>query len=374
LNNSSSTGLDRINKVALIAILSAPGVGNRRAIELVSLFETPDAVIGAPAREIALALNVNIQIGKNIVKSCRKLEAAEEILKKTEEFGADFVSFWDDRYPERLKKIPDPPAALYISGVDSPLYDYSIAIVGTRGATDHAKSMSYRISRDIAASGVTVVSGMALGIDTAAHEGALQAGGRTVAVFGCGIDVVYPPSNRKLFERIQQQGAIMSEYPPGMQPNPGFFPSRNRIISGLSLGVLVVEAGRRSGALITARLALEQGRELFALPGLAGAHRTVGVNNLLRDGSAHLVESGAEILDHLRSQIAPITNVAASMTLPKLNESENSIYNLLEDGSCQIDQLIRSSEIKAVEMNRLLTSMQLKGLIRQLPGARVERI
>lgn len=374
MNRPSISGLDRINKVALIAILSAPGVGNRRAIELVSLFETPDAVIGAPAREIAQALSVNIQIGKSIVQSCRNLEVAEKILDNTDKFGAEFVSFWDERYPERLKKIHDPPAALYISGEDSPLYDYSVAIVGTRGATDHAKSMAFRIGRDIAATGVTVVSGLALGIDTSAHEGALQAGGRTVAVFGCGIDVVYPPSNAKLIERIRHQGAIMSEYPPGKQPNPGFFPSRNRIISGLSLGVLVVEAGRKSGALITARLALEQGRELFALPGLAGAHRTVGVNNLLRDGSAHLVESGAEILDHLRSQIAPVTNVAATLTLPRLDDSEFSIYNLLEDGPRQIDQLIRNSDMKAVEVNRLLTSMQLKGLIRQLPGARVERV
>lgn len=373
MNNPGDSGLDRINKVALIAILAAPGVGNRRAMELVSVFDTPYAVLSAPAREIAQALNVNIQIGKNIVQSCRDLGSAEEILNKAEKFGAEFVSLWDKRYPERLKKISDPPAALYISGVDSPLYDYSVAIVGTRSASDHAKSMSFRISRDIAAAGVTIVSGMALGIDTAAHEGALQAGGRTVAVFGCGIDVIYPPSSGKLFERIRQQGAVMSEYPPGMQPNPGFFPSRNRIISGLSLGVLVVEAGRKSGALITARLALEQGRELFALPGPAGTIRSVGVNNLLREGTAHLIESGAEILDHLRSQIAPVTNVAATLALPKLDAAEFKVYNLLEEGPRQVDQIIRTCEMKAVEVNRLLTSMQLKGLIRQLPGARVER-
>ena len=253
------------------------------------------------------------------------------------------------------------------------MYDYAVAIVGTRAASDHAKRISINIAKEIASSGVTVISGMALGIDSRAHEGALRGGGRTVAVLGCGVDVIYPPSNRRLYERIIQQGAIISEYPPGTQPDPYHFPQRNRIISGLSLGVVVVEAGKKSGALITARLALDQGRELFAVPGLAGVPRTSGVHSLLRDGTAHFVENGAEITEHLRSQLAPVLNVTATLAMPKMEAAESKLYKLLEDGPRLVDELIRGVGLSAVEINRMLTTMQLKGLIRQIPGARFER-
>ena len=330
-------------------------------------------MLTAPAGEIAAALSVPIDIGKSFVQTCRNLEAAEQVLSRAEKAGARFVTFWDESYPKRLKNIPDPPVALYMLGEQSPLYDYSVAIVGTRVPSEHAKGVAQRISREMAAAGVTVVSGMALGIDSIAHDAALKAGGRTIAVLGCGIDVIYPPSNKSLFRRIAQQGAVMSEYPPGTKPEQHNFPRRNRIISGLSLGVVIVEAGIKSGALITARLALEQGRELFSIPGPAGMPRSAGVNSLIRDNIAHLVERGEEIIEHLRSQLAPVLNVSAAMTLPDMNKTEKAVYDLLENGSLQIDEIIRSTGLSAVVINQVLTAMTLKGLIRQMRGARVER-
>ena len=318
-------------------------------------------------------LSIKIEAAKQVVKSIKNLDAAEKYLSKAESSGIDFITLWDEKYPDRLRKISDPPTGLYIRGIQSPLYDYAVAVVGTRNASDFGRNIAFKISKEIAATGVTIVSGLAMGIDTASHEGTLQAGGRTVAVLGCGIDVIYPPSNKKLYSRIIHQGAVISEHPPGTEPNPGYFPRRNRIISGLSLGVVVVEAGLKSGALITANLAIEQEREVFAVPGAAGSLRSAGVNGLIRDGVAQLVENGTEVMEHLRSQLAPMRNIAATLALPDMNDVEKELYDVLENGACLVDDVIRKLNSNAIEVNRLLTTMQLKGLVRQLPGARVER-
>ena len=283
------------------------------------------------------------------------------------------VTFWDEDYPKRLRAINDPPVVLYVRGEKSPLYDYSIAIVGTRACSDHARRITPRIAGQLASSGVTIVSGMALGVDSLAHDGALKAGGRTIAVLGSGINVVYPPSNKGLYERIISQGMIVTEYAPDIKPDPFNFPQRNRIIAGLCLGVVIVEAGLKSGALITAKLAVEQGRELFAVPGAAGLPRSAGVNRLLKDGTATMIESADDIKEHLKSQLAPVLNMQATMALPELNDMEKRIYQLLENGSVIIDELIRGSGIGAVEVNKTLTTMQLKGLVKRFPGARVGR-
>jgi DNA processing protein len=365
--------LDRNARLALIALLSAEGIGNRRAMELVTLFHTPEAALKAPAGEVASALNVPLQVGRQVVKAGRSVDAAEKKLAAAERCGARVVTFWDEEYPERLKGISDPPTLLYVRGENSPLYQYAVAVVGTRTPSEQGRRMAVRIARELATTGVTVVSGMAMGIDSLAHEGALAAGGRTIAVLGSGVDVVYPPSNRQLCERIIAQGAVFTEYPPGTGPDRHHFPQRNRIISGLSLGTVIVEAGAKSGALITAKLALEQGRELFAVPGAAGDMKSAGVNQLLRDGAAHLVEKGSEVVEHLKSRLAPVLNVSAAMAVPKMEGAEKTIYNLLEAGPVLVDELIRRSNLGAVEVSRVLTSMQLKSLVQRLPGARVSR-
>ncbi len=337
------------------------------------MFGSPRDVIASPAGEIAQAVKVPLEVGRAVVKSGRSPQKAEKLLARLDEIEAQLVTFWDEEYPVRLKTINDPPIVLFVKGESSPLYDYSVAVVGTRACSDNAKRVTTRLAGELASSGVTVVSGMALGVDSLAHVGALKAGGRTIAVLGSGIDVIYPSSNRRLYERIVSQGAVMSEYAPGVEPEPHHFPQRNRIISGLCLGVVIVEAGLNSGALITAKLALEQGRELFAVPGSAGLPRTAGVNRLLKEGTATLVENGEDIKEHLRSQLAPVLNISATLSLPKLDKSEARVYNLLEAGPLLIDDLIRRGGTGAVEINRLLTSMQLKGLIRRYPGAKVGR-
>ncbi len=373
MDKSLSIEMDRINHIALVALLGAPKIGNTRAIELVEYFGSPENVISSSAADISQALSMKKNTGEEIINSLVSIEQAEKIVSRVEGMGARLLTLWDDEYPTRLKNISDPPVVLYVLGEQSPLYNYSVAIVGTRSASDNALHITRKISQELVNSGITVVSGMANGIDTCAHDSALQSGGRTIAVLGCGVDVVYPPNNRKLYERIVEQGAIFSEYPPGTEPERHHFPQRNRIISGLCLGVLVVEAGLKSGALITAHHALEQGRELFATPGAAGAARSIGVNSLLRENLALLVESGAEIIEHLRSQLAPVTNIKATLALPKMSDQEKTIYDKLEHGAKNVDELTRETKLSVLEINRVLTSMQLKGIIRRLAGARIER-
>lgn len=371
--NKQNIIIDAAGRLALVALKSTPGIGNSRAVELVKMFGSPQAVFAAPAGEISAALNVSLDLGRSVVRSGRLLEKAEKTLETAEKAGARVITLWDNEYPNRLRMISDPPAVLFVKGETSPLYDYCVAVVGTRVPTDNGQRVAFRMGVEFAQAGVTVVSGMALGIDSVAHEGAIAGGGRTIAVLGTGVDVVYPPTNKRLYEKISTQGAIMTEYSPGVGPEPYNFPPRNRIISGICLGSVIVEAGLKSGALITAKSALEQGRELFAVPGPAGGARSAGVHRLIKDGAAHMVETAAEVIELLKSQLAPVLNVAASLALPKLPENEAKLYNLLESGSRLIDELIQQSGMSAVEVNRLLTSMQLKGMIKRFPGARVGR-
>lgn len=364
---------DRQELIALITLLSAGGIGNRRAAELVKLFGSGEAALAAPAGEISAALNVPLEVGRAVTKAGKDRAKAAALLDKAEAHGARILTTFDGDYPARLRTIGDPPVMLYAKGPSSPLYDYAVAVVGTRTPSDHAARIAFRIGADLAAAGVTVTSGMAMGIDSEAHSGALSAGGRTIAVLGTGIDRVYPPTNVKLFNRICEQGMILTEYPPGTGPAPHNFPARNRIVSGISLGVVIVEAGWKSGALITAREAAEQGREVFAVPGPAGLPRSLGVNRLIKEGAGQMVESAADILGALKNQLAPVMNVAATLALPKLPQDEAVIYKLLESNSLLIDEIIQKSKFGAVEVNRLITSMQLKGLIRRLPGARISR-
>lgn len=363
----------RESKIALVALLRADGIGNRRATELIKQFGSLDRLFSAPAGEISAALNQPLSIGRAVHQAGRDLAKAGEVVAKAEKCGARILTWWDDDYPTRLKNIPDAPLILYCRGLTSPLYDYSVAVVGTRAPSEHGKRLGFRIGCELAQAGVTVVSGLAVGVDSEAHNGALTAGGRTVAVLGTGIDVVYPSTNRLLFERIVEQGAVMTDYPPGQGPEPHNFPTRNRIISGISLGVVVVEAGLKSGALITARYAIEQGRDLFAVPGPAGMPRSIGVNRLIKDGAGKMVESAAEIIEALRSPLAPVMNVAATLALPKLPEREGKLYALLETGAVLIDELIQKSGMGAVEVNQLLTAMQIQGLVRRYPGAKIGR-
>jgi DNA processing protein len=272
----------------------------------------------------------------------------------------------DQSYPANLKKIPDPPPVLYCWGGFEYGDDVAVAIVGTRNPTPlggyHARELSAQLSRQ----GLTVVSGMARGIDSEAHLGAVQSGGRTIAVLGCGLDIVYPPENYELMRRIASQGAVVTEYPLGTPPLAGNFPARNRIISGLSLGVVVVEATHDSGSLITADFAIEQGREVFAVPGNVGNEGSKGPHKLIREG-AKLVEDYRDVLSELAIPQLAATEIDAAQPLD-LTEAEQKVYRALNREPSHINQVQRRSELNSAQVNSALTRLELKGVVKRFPG------
>jgi DNA processing protein len=272
----------------------------------------------------------------------------------------------DPAYPRLLQEIPLPPPVLYVRGTLAPADEWALAIVGTRRASPYGKQMTERLAGELARQAITVVSGLARGIDTAAHQAALAAGGRTIAVLGCGPDLVYPPENAKLAVRIVEQGAVITEFPPGTQPEAGNFPARNRLISGLSLGVLVTEAPETSGALITTRFAAEQGRDIFAVPGNVTSRSSVGANRLIQDGAKMVLEVG-DILSELNLHLAPqqLELLELREALPE-NASEARLLALLDasDEPGHIDDLCRASGLPVAEVSGTLVMLELKGLVR----------
>ncbi len=312
------------------------------------------------------------------------------------------ICIGDDDYPSNLLKIPDPPAVLFSSGALMARDLVSIAVVGSRYASPAGIIFAEKLTADLARNGVAVVSGLAVGIDSAAHRGALKAGGRTLAVLGCGLDVDYPAVNTDLKQVIARSGALLTEFPLGTPPSPGNFPSRNRIISGLSLGVVVVEAAERSGSLITARFALEQGREVFAVPGVAQSMRSKGTHRLLRQG-AKLVESVEDVLEEIRPLIRPGQSLPPSFTSSpgekeergktgpcrrgmekpagpeeKISYSpfsgepnsqeERMLLRILDKVPKHIDEIAQEANMPAQHTAALLLELELKGLVTQLPG------
>ena len=291
-------------------------------------------------------------------------------LKVIEKCQAHIISYWDADYPVDLKSIHDPPALLYVRGT-LPAVD-SLAVVGSRLASPSGIELTTRICLDLAEKGVALVSGLARGIDSAAHRAALEAGGLTIAVLGCGIDRIYPPEHARLFSQIIESGAVTSEYPPGTPPLPGHFPGRNRIISGLSKGVLIVEAARKSGSLITADFALEQGREVFAIPGAVTANNSDGVNSLLKDG-AHLVTETRDITEILWPQHTHLTISPTKTTSLELSATELHIVQCLDDDPLHIDDLARKSRLTPMELSVILLQLEIRGGVIQLPGMRYIR-
>lgn len=283
--------------------------------------------------------------------------------------GARLLTLGDTEYPRALRFIYGPPPYLFVRGQVLPEDALAIAIVGARSASPYGLAAAEALSRDLAESGITVVSGLAVGIDGAAHRGALAAGGRTIAVLGCGIDVSYPPQHRRLAEEIARRGAVVSEFPLGSPPDSFHFPRRNRIVSGLSLGVVVVEAGERSGSLITARLAAEQGREVMAVPGAMGASRTRGTHRLLRDGAA-LVESGADVIEAAMPWYLEKTsqNVQTGRSLAELPSEMAKLLGCFDGAAVHVDRLIERSGFGAARVLEMLLGLEIKGWVTQHPG------
>lgn len=301
-------------------------------------------------------------------------------LARAEQLGVRFITLQDEAYPPLLRHIPDPPAYLFVLGDAELLHCPGVAIVGSRRCSPYGRDVARRFGRDLAARGLTVVSGLALGIDGAAHEGALETG-QTIAVLGCGVDRVYPVSHRSLYERVAQKGAIVSELPLGARPEAGSFPRRNRIISGLSLGVIVAEASERSGALITARCAAEQNREVFAIPGEISNPRCAGGLALLRDGAClarHVGDVTDELAHCLPARVRPAAGdgPVAAIGGPEsgaTNDAGTTLLTLLETGACQLDGLTRDSGLSPAAVLQELLRLELAGLVQAHPGGTYRR-
>jgi DNA processing protein len=278
------------------------------------------------------------------------------------------VLIWDDpEYPRRLKEIDHPPPVLYISGRIEEVDQWAVAVVGTRRVTSYGRQVTEEIGQRLAQNGVTVVSGLARGVDALSHQAALKNSGRTLAVLGCGVDQIYPPEHRNLAAQIIQSGALISDYPPGTPPDAANFPPRNRIISGLSQAVIVVEAGEKSGALITAAFAADQAREVFAVPGYIYAPQSKGTNRLIRAG-AHLFTDIEDVLKSLQMTHLEMKK-AARVHLPS-DANEAALYALLGNEPIHVDEIQEQIEIPIEQVSALLTMMELKGLVRQVGGMR----
>ncbi len=363
-----------------LALVLTSALGPTRGRRLVERFGSPEDVFHASLTELEAC---GIQpVSAQSIANGSSLNKAEEEITRAKELGACVVSLDDPEYPARLKEIYDPPLVLYLRGDRAALSQPGIAVVGTRHPTPYGIGMAERLSCDLAARGIIIISGLARGIDTAAHRGAVQAKARTAAVFGTGIDVVYPRENHKLADRIVELGgALISEFPIGTFAAPQNFPIRNRIISGMAIGVLVAEAGEYSGTRITARCALEQNREVFAVPGNVTNKLSWGPNTLIKQG-AKLVATWEDVWEELpkdmRLQLAPqessATEAAASTSLfssEALSPHEKKVLSLLRaDEMTHIDQVVEqlNGDLSSSDIFAALFELELSGRVRQMPG------
>ena len=367
-----------------LALRRVDGLGNIGIRSLLDVFSSPEAVFRASVS----SLNAVPGIGKTISNNIHSFAGWPQVDRELDTLSRQDISIvtcHSPLFPPMLQTIYDAPVLLYIKGRLDP-GDITLALVGSRRASPYGKFTTEKLARELSLKGLTVVSGMARGIDSAAHKGALAAGGRTVAVLGSGIDVVYPPENKDLYNAIAEQGAVVSEYPPGTPPNAPNFPARNRIISGMSLGVVVVEASDKSGSLITARIALDQGREVFAIPGSIDAPGSRGTHKLIKEGAA-LAESSDDILSVILPQVGNYftdypkkavksaeavepEKAAKSTTFDKavLTEKETIVYHAMGDAPIHIDAIVQVSHLKTADVMQVLLSLELQGMISQMPG------
>ena len=387
---------------SLIHLNLIPGIGNYTIRRLLAAFGSAERSVAATSEELAHVDGLTPDVREQLIDGRSRAPLAQE-LELIQQHQCHIVTISDDTYPSLLKQIDDPPVLLYIIG-KFPLPDtLSIAIVGSRSPTEYGKTTSQQLSQQLAARGVTVVSGFARGIDTCVHRGALEAGGRTVAVFGSGLSIIYPETNRALATDITESGALISEFPMTMPPRGRNFPRRNRVISGLTLGTLVVEASERSGSLITARHAAEQGREVFAVPGQIFSGVSRGTHSLINQG-ATLINSVDDLLDALPQnytqilggesseathQLSPqqeriskqsdrtarpesTEKRSTSTPQPKANfnltPDEQTVLSAMDADSVHIDEITRVTQLPIGQVSSLLVMLELKGVVQQLPG------
>lgn len=353
----------------LLALNSLSEVGPVTAKRLFDAFGTPENIFRMSADEIGRVEKVNAKKAKEIA-GFNNWDAVEKEIEKAGKDNIKLVTFGDDLYPEGLRHINAAPLVLYIKGNITEVDKYAVAIVGSRRVTEYGIQVSDRLSQELALSGLTIVSGMAMGVDTVSHKGALKAKGRTLAVLGSGLDVPYPASNRALIDLIAASGAVISEFPFGTPPLRENFPRRNRIISALSLGVIVVEGAPGSGSLITVKYALEQGKEVFAVPGNINLRNSKGPNGLIKNG-AKLVENAEDVIEELSLQIKGIIKedkLQHERLMPKMSGNEIMIYDCLRDEPKHIDTIIRGIDMPTGRALSTLLNLELRGIVRQAEG------
>lgn len=339
------------------------GIGAVRFKALLNKFGDAAIAWRASPKELRDA-GIGPKILENFLKVRRDV-SLETVWEQMEDGGIKVLTWDDDGYPARLREIDQSPPVLYVRGDLIKDDEWAISIVGTRRTTAYGRQVAENIASVLAQNGVTVVSGLARGVDAIAHKASLDAGGRTLAVLGSGVDRIYPPEHRSLAEKIIQNGAIISDYPPGTPPEGINFPPRNRIISGLSLAVIVVEAGERSGALITAGFAADQGREVFAVPGNINAPQSKGTNRLIYRGARPLLEA-REILEHL--DLTSITQYRAARSVLPADETESQLLELVSQEPLHVDEIQNQSGLPIDKVSATLALMELKGMVRQVGG------
>ncbi len=364
-----------------MALKSIDGIGNASFGPLLKHFRSPVNVFSAAVDDFSgiAGISKKSALAISAFKNWDQIRRQMDLLDK---MGADIITWLDERYPANLLNIYDRPAFLFVLG-QLPDDMIPVAMVGSRNATAYGRFTTDRLSRELALRGITIVSGMARGIDSCAHRGALAARGTTIAVLGSGLDVIYPLENKKLFDTISQNGAVISEYPPGTQPVPYHFPARNRIISGISYGVVVVEAGEKSGSLITASLAMEQGRDVFAIPGTIDSAHSRGTNSLIKQG-AKLIDTIDDILEDVLPQLERPSSrptqrqqVMFSDTFSEKDMGKNNgplpppfeeILKTLSEKTIHVDDIIAATGLPPANVLSMLITLELKGIIEQHPG------
>lgn len=368
--------VDTAGRLAAIRLALLPGIGPKTIARLLEQFGTPAGVLDATTEQLAAVEGLGPKL-IHILQTAAHHVPAESILEWCRQSGAGVVCLDTEGYPTRLKDLDSPPPILFVKGQILQQDELAVAIVGTRHATPYGLRQAERFAFSLAKAGVTVISGLARGIDAASHQGALSAAGRTIAVLGSGLGQIYPSEHLSLAEAIAPSGAVISEYAPDAKPRAGMFPQRNRLISGLSLATLVIEAPERSGSLITARLAGEQGREVLALPGPVTSRASRGCNQLIRDG-ATLVQTVDDVLESLGPIRETITSddgydirSGAELTL---NELERQVLDAIETNSTSIDQVIQRCQLPAQRVLATISVLEMRRLIRRLSGQYVSRV
>jgi DNA processing protein len=357
----------KMTRKALWLILHLlPGIGNELGVRLLKKFKDIESLFTASRSQLSEVTGMTREKVEQILNYQKFVSVAEE-WNLSKKLGAKIITLEDKAYPKNLKEIYSPPLLLYLKGELVPEDEFSVSIVGSRLSSSYGKTVSEALASNLAEAGFTIVSGLARGIDSASHRGALAGGGRTLAVLGTGIDIIYPPENRELATRISKNGALLTEFPCGTPPKKWNFPVRNRLISGLSLGTVVVEAAERSGALITANFALEQGREVFAIPGRTTSKLSKGCNKLIKEG-AKLVEDWRDIITELEARLPAHFRKSYQKPKPELPAEEETILNSLSSEPIDIDNIIIKNNLPVGKVLLSLLNLEMKGLVKQLPG------